>query len=59
MGSADNGVSIDVYAEVEDPNTSPWKKALPNSFMGWSVISFRCPKGYIKPFFETARVERD
>lgn len=59
MGSGDNGVTIDVYAETEDSNVSPWKKTLPSKFMGWNVIAFRCPKGYIKPFFQTKPVERD
>ena len=50
--SGDCGVTMNVYAETEDPEVSPWSTRLPAQFMGWRVIMYRCPVGYIGVFLD-------
>ena len=50
--SNDCGTTLDVYAETEDTDVSPWRTRLPMQFMGWRVIMYNCPVGYIGAFLD-------
>jgi hypothetical protein len=55
--SNDCGVTMDVYAETEDTEVSPWHTRLPMQFMGWRVIMYRCPVGYVDAFLNVKEVK--
>jgi hypothetical protein len=55
--SNDCGTTLDVYAETEDIEVSPWHTRLPTQFMGWRVIMYRCPVGYIGAFLDVKEVK--
>ena len=55
--SNDCGTTLDVYAETEDTEVSPWATRLPSMFMGWRVIMYRCPVGYIGAFLDVKGVK--
>ena len=55
--SNDCGATIDVYAETDDTEVSPWATRLPALFMGWRVIMYRCPTGYIGAFLDITEVK--
>ena len=57
--SNDCGTTMDVYAETDDTEVSPWATRLPATFMGWRVIMYRCPTGYIGAFFDVKEKEDD
>ena len=57
--SNDCGTTMDVYAETEDTEVSPWSTRLPSSFMGWRVIMYRCPVGYIGAFLDVKEKKDD
>ena len=57
--SNDCGTTMDVYAETEDPEVSPWSTRLPPSFMGGRVIMYRCPVGYIDAFLDVKEKKDD
>ena len=47
------GSEVHVYAEGENPNTtSCWNSRLPPKMLGWRVIMFNCPTGYIDVFLK-------
>ena len=50
--SNDCGATMDVYAETDDTEVSPWATRLPPTFMGWRVIMYICPTGYIGAFLD-------
>ena len=50
--SNDCGTTLDVYAETDDTEVSPWSARLPSVFMGWRVIMYNCPTGYIGAFLD-------
>lgn len=48
--------NIQVYAECDNPNeNSCWTGRLPPKFMGWRVLMFNCPTGYIDVFLKPKR----
>jgi len=53
------GGTLDVYAETDDPEVSSWATRLPPVFLGWRVIMFNCPTGYIGAFFDVKEKEDD
>tara|TARA_R110000851_G_scaffold217047_1_gene369935 strand:- start:323 stop:610 length:288 start_codon:yes stop_codon:yes gene_type:complete len=55
--SNDCGATIDVYAETDDTEVSPWATRLPALFMGWRVIMYICPTGYIGAFLDITEVK--
>ena len=55
--SNDCGTTLDVYAETDDPEVSPWSARLPSVFMGWRVIMYNCPTGYIGAFLDIKEVK--
>ena len=55
--SNDCGVTMDVYAETHDTEVSPWATRLPTQFMGWRVIMYTCPVGYIGAFLDIKEVK--
>ena len=55
--SNDCGTTMDVYAETDDPDVSSWSTRLPSVFMGWRVIMYNCPTGYIGAFLDTKEVK--
>jgi hypothetical protein len=57
--SNDCGTTMDVYAETEDTEVSPWSTRLPSMFMGWRVIMYTCPVGYIGAFLDVKEKEDD
>ena len=57
--SNDCGTTLDVYAETEDTEVSPWSTRLPSMFMGWRVIMYTCPVGYIGAFLDVKEVKDD
>ena len=57
--SNDCGTTLDVYAETEDTEVSPWATRLPTQFMGWRVIMYRCPVGYIGAFLDVKEKKDD
>ena len=52
-----DGGTLDVYAETDDTKVSPWATTLPPVFMGWRVIRFICPTGYIGAFLDVQERE--
>jgi hypothetical protein len=57
--SNDCGTTMDVYAETEDPEVSPWSTRLPSVFMGWRVVMYTCPTGYIRAFLDVKEKDND
>ena len=57
--SNDCGATMDVYAETDDTEVSPWSTRLPSSFMGWRVIMYRCPVGDIGAFLDVKEIAND
>ena len=57
--SNDCGTTMDVYAETEDTEVSAWSTRLPAQFMGWRVIMYRCPVGYIDAFLDVKEKKDD
>jgi hypothetical protein len=57
--SNDCGTTLDVYAETDDPDVSSWSARLPSVFMGWRVIMYNCPTGYIGAFLDIKEVKDD
>mgnify|MGYP001435875148 FL=1 len=57
--SGDCGTTMNVYAETEDTEVSPWSTRLPTQFMGWRVIMYRCPVGYIGAFLDVKEKDND
>ena len=55
--SNDCGTTLDVYAETDDTEVSPWSARLPSVFMGWRVIMYNCPTGYIGAFLDIKEVK--
>ena len=55
--SNDCGTTLDVYAETDDTEVSPWAASLPRTFMGWRVIMYICPTGYIGAFLDVTEKE--
>jgi hypothetical protein len=55
--SNDCGTTLDVYAETDDAEVSPWSARLPSVFMGWRVIMYNCPTGYIGAFLDIKEVK--
>ena len=55
--SNDCGTTLDVYAETDDTTVSPWTTRLPSVFMGWRVIMYVCPTGYIGAFLDIKEVK--
>ena len=53
------GSTLDVYAETDDPEVSSWATRLPPVFLGWRVIMFNCPTGYIGAFLDVKEKEDD
>jgi|TARA_R110002126_G_scaffold7686_3_gene37422 hypothetical protein len=51
----DCGATMDVYAETDDTEVSPWSTRLPSSHMGWRVIMYRCPTGWIGAFLDVKK----
>ena len=51
------GGTLDVYAETDDTKVSPWATTLPPKFLGWRVIRFNCPRGYIGAFLDVQERE--
>jgi hypothetical protein len=51
------GGTLDVYAETDDTKVSPWATRLPRTFLGWVVIRFNCPTGYIGAFLDVQERE--
>ena len=51
------GGTLDVYAETDDTKVSPWATRLPRTFLGWVVIMFNCPTGYIGAFLDVQERE--
>ena len=54
-----SGGTLDVYAETDDTKVSPWATPLPRTFMGWVVIRFKCPQGYIGAFLDVQEREAE
>ena len=57
--SNDCGTTMDVYAETDDTEVSPWSTRLPTTFMGWRVIIYVCPTGYISAFLDVKEKDDD
>ena len=57
--SNDCGATMDVYAETDDTEVSPWSTRLPPTFMGWRVIMYVCPTGYIGAFLDVKEKDDD
>ena len=57
--SNDCGTTMDVYAETDDPEVSPWTTRLPMMFMGWRVIMYRCPPRFIGTFLDVKEKGND
>ena len=55
--SNDCGTTMDVYAETDDTEVSPWSTRLPPKYLGWRVIMFNCPTGYIGAFLDVKEKE--
>ena len=55
--SNDCGTTLDVYAETEDTEVSPWTTRLPMQFMGCRVVMYTCPMGYIGAFLDVKEVK--
>jgi len=53
------GGTLDVYAETDDPEVSSWATLLPPVFLGWRVIRFICPTGYIEAFLDVKEKDDD
>ena len=51
------GGTLDVYAETDDTEVSPWSTRLPPKFLGWRVIMLSCPTGYIGAFLDVQEKE--
>ena len=51
------GGTLDVYAETDDTEVSPWSTRLPPKFLGWRIIRFICPTGYIGAFLDVKEVK--
>ena len=48
---------IAVIALCDDTEVSPWSTRLPQMFMGWRVIMYICPTGYIGAFLDVKEVK--
>jgi hypothetical protein len=57
--SNDCGATLDVYAETDSPEVSPWFSRLPSVFMGWRVVMYSCPTGYIGAFLDVKEVKNE
>ena len=57
--SGDCGTTMNVYAETADPKVSSWHTRLPAQFMGWRVLMYNCPTGYIKAFLDVKKEDND
>ena len=51
------GGTLDVYAETDDTEVTPWSTRLPPKYLGWRVIMFNCPTGYIGAFLDVQEKE--